>query len=89
MLPSMLVFYKQGEIELQSGDLIVGSTDGITEAMNPQEEEWSEDAMIEELKKVYEKSSEEILNHIVEKADEFANGAKQHDDMTLVVIKVI
>ncbi len=89
MLPSMLVFYKQGEIELQTGDLIVGSTDGITEAMNPQEEEWSEDEMIEELKKVYEKSSEEILNHIVEKADQFANGAKQHDDMTLVVIKVI
>lgn len=89
MLPSMLVFYKQGEIELQTGDLIVGSTDGITEAMNPQEEEWSEESMIEELKKVYEKSSEEILNHIVAKADEFANGAKQHDDMTLVVIKAI
>lgn len=89
MLPSMLVFYKQGEIELQKGDLIVGSTDGITEAMNPHEEEWSEEAMIEELKNVYDKSSEEILNHIVAKADEFANGAKQHDDMTLVVIKVI
>ncbi len=51
MLPSMLVFYEQGEIELQSGDLIVGSTDGITEAMNPAEEEWSEEAMIEELRK--------------------------------------
>lgn len=89
MLPSMLVFYKQGEIELQTGDLIVGSTDGITEAMNPHEEEWSEEAMIEELKKVYGKSSEEILNHIVAKADEFADGAKQHDDMTLVVVKVI
>lgn len=89
MLPSMLVFYKQGEIELQTGDLIVGSTDGITEAMNPQEEEWSEDAMIEEIKKVYEKSSEEILNYIVAKADEFANGAKQHDDMTMIVLKVM
>lgn len=89
MLPSMLVFYKQGEIELQKGDLIVGSTDGITEAMNPQEEEWGEDAMIEELKNVYEKSSEEILHYIVSKADEFANGAKQHDDMTLIVVKVL
>ncbi len=89
MLPSMLVFYKQGEIELQNGDLIVGSTDGITEAMNPSEEEWSEEAMIEELKNVYQKSSKEILNYIVARADEFANGAKQHDDMTLIVIKVI
>ncbi len=89
MLPSMFVNYEQGEIELKTGDLVVGSTDGITEAMNPQEEEWGEDAMIVELKNVYEKSSEEILNYIVKKADEFANGAKQHDDMTLVVVKVI
>ncbi len=32
---------------------------------------------------------EKSSNYIVEKADEFANGAKQHDDMTLIVIKVI
>jgi phosphoserine phosphatase RsbU/P len=89
MLPSMLVFYKQGEIELQSGDLIVGSTDGITEAMNPNEEEWTEEAMLEELKKITDKTAEEISNHIVAKADEFADGAKQHDDMTMIVLKVI
>jgi sigma-B regulation protein RsbU (phosphoserine phosphatase) len=89
MLPSMFVSYEQGEIELRPGDLVVGSTDGITEAMNPQEEEWGEEQMIEELKKVYDRSSEEILNHIVEKADEFAAGAKQHDDMTMIVIKAV
>ncbi|MET0753756.1 MAG: SpoIIE family protein phosphatase [Pyrinomonadaceae bacterium] len=89
MLPSMLVNYKQGEIELESGDLLVGFTDGISEAMNPQEEEWSEDAMLEELKKITEKSAEDILPHIVACADKFANGAKQHDDMTMIIVKVI
>ena len=89
MLPSMLVFYKQGEIELQTGDLIIGSTDGITEAMNPQEEEWSEDAMLEELKKVYGQTAHEILPHIVAEADKFADGAKQHDDMTMIIVNVI
>ena len=89
MLPPMLVNYEQGEITLQKGDLIVGSTDGITEAMNPAEEEWGEDAMVEELRKVHGKSAREILEYIVAKADEFANGAKQHDDMTLIVIKVV
>ena len=88
MLPPMLVNYEQGEIQLQTGDLIVGSTDGITEAMNPAEEEWGEDAMVEELRKVHGKSAREILEYIVAKADEFANGAKQHDDMTLIVVKV-
>lgn len=89
MLPTMFVNYTQGEIQLEKGDLLVGSTDGITEAMNPQEEEWSEDAMLEELKKVYDKPSAEILKYIVECADNFANGAKQHDDMTMIVVKVV
>jgi len=89
MLPSILVNYKQGEIELQTGDLLVGYTDGISEAMNPQEEEWSEDAMLEELKKVQEKPAVEILPYIVACADKFASGAKQHDDMTMIVVKVI
>lgn len=67
----------------------VGFTDGISEAMNPNEEEWGEDAMLAELKTVCEKPSAEILPYIVSKADEFANGAKQHDDMTMIIVKVI
>jgi sigma-B regulation protein RsbU (phosphoserine phosphatase) len=89
MLPPMLVNYEQGEIELQSGDLLVGFTDGISEAMNPKEEEWSEDAMLAELEKITEKTSAEILPIIVACADKFADGAKQHDDMTMIIVKVI
>lgn len=89
MLPSMLVFYKQGEIQLQPGDVIVGFTDGISEAMNPAEEEWGEDAMLAELKKITGKSAKEILHHIVAQADKFANGARQHDDMTMIVVRVL
>lgn len=88
MLPSMLVNYAQGEIELQPGDTLVGYTDGISEAMNPQEEEWSEDEMLEKLKTVTDKPAREILPFIVRCADEFASGAKQHDDMTMIVVKV-
>ncbi|MEP6788049.1 MAG: SpoIIE family protein phosphatase, partial [Acidobacteriota bacterium] len=52
MLPSMIVEYEQGEIDLKPGDLLVGYTDGISESMNPAEEEWSEDAMLAFLKTV-------------------------------------
>ena len=89
MLPSMLVDYTQGEVDLRLGDLLVGFTDGVSEAMNPQDEEWSEEAMLEELKEVREKSSVEILNYIVACADRFANGAKHHGDMTMIIIRVI
>jgi len=89
MLPTMFVNYTQGEVQLEAGDLLVGFTDGISEAMNPQEEEWGEDAMLAELKNVYDNCSEEILNHIVACADKFADGAKQHDDMTMIIVKII
>jgi sigma-B regulation protein RsbU (phosphoserine phosphatase) len=89
MLPTMFINYIQGEIQLEAGDLLVGYTDGISEAMNPAEEEWGEDAMLAELKDFYDKCSEEILNHIVVCADKFANGAKQHDDMTMIIVKIV
>jgi phosphoserine phosphatase RsbU/P len=89
MLPPMLVNYTQGDVVLQSGDLLVGFTDGISEAMNPDEEEWGEEAMLEELKTLEGRSCREILEHIVAAADRFASGAKQHDDMTMIVLRAL
>jgi sigma-B regulation protein RsbU (phosphoserine phosphatase) len=89
MLPPMLVNYTSGEVELKPGDLLVGYTDGISEAMNPAEEEWGEERMLEQLKVCYGTSAREILDFIVARADEFAAGAKQHDDMTMIVVKAV
>ena len=89
MLPPMLVSYTQGEVELRPGDLIVGFTDGISEAMNPKEEEWGEEALLAKLKTILEKSPTEIHDECVASADAFADGAKQHDDMTMIVVRVL
>jgi hypothetical protein len=35
--------YAQGSFTLQAGDLLLAFTDGISEAMNPQDEEWGEE----------------------------------------------
>ena len=89
MLPSFLARYEQGEVSLQPGDVLVGFTDGISESMNPQEEEWGEDEMLEELKSLTGEPADEIARVTVEAADRFAAGAKQHDDMTMIVVRVI
>lgn len=89
MLPPMIVDYIQGEIQLKNGDLLAGFTDGISEAMNPDEEEWGEDAMLECLKTITDLAANEILPVIVAAADKFANGAKQHDDMTMIIVKIL
>ncbi len=89
MLPSMLARYDQGEIQLEKGDLLIGFTDGISESMDPAEEEWGEDAMLEELKATASLPVEQVLYRIVAAADAFAKGAKQHDDMTMIVVRIV
>ena len=81
--------YSQARIALEPGDVLVGFTDGISEAMNSREEEWGEENMIEAVKACHDLSAAEMIPRLMSAADAFAAGAKQHDDMTLVVVRVI
>jgi len=81
--------YEQGEIELQPGDLLILYTDGVSEAENPAEEEWGEEALIATARACAEATPGEMLARIMEAADRFAAGAPQHDDMTLVIARVL
>ena len=80
--------YKQGTIQLQPGDLLVAFTDGISEAMNSRDEEWGEDNLIQAAGGAGNLSAPELIPVIVDAADKFAAGAPQHDDMTLVIVRV-
>ena len=80
--------YKQETIHLQPGDIFIGYTDGISEAMNPAEEEWGEDQMIAAAAACSHMDANVMIDNLMAKADEFASGATQHDDMTLLIVKV-
>jgi sigma-B regulation protein RsbU (phosphoserine phosphatase) len=82
------VDFEQAECELKPGDLFIGYTDGVSEALTPAEEEWGEDRLIAAAQEVLEKSAPDIITYIIEAADRFTTGAKQYDDMTLVVLKI-
>ena len=80
--------YTEQSVTLQPGDLLVTYTDGISEAMTHDEEEWGEERMLIAAGCVREKSAREVLDCIFEEADAFTAGAPQHDDMTLLVLKL-
>jgi sigma-B regulation protein RsbU (phosphoserine phosphatase) len=80
--------YTQESIDLKPGDLLVAFTDGISETMNTAEEEWGEERFVESIKACAGLPAAGILSSIMQAADVFAGGAKQHDDMTLVVLQV-
>ncbi len=83
-----LMPYECSELEFQSGDLLVFFTDGVTEAMNPdQTEEYEEPRLIECIQKNREKSSEEIMQAIIEDINAFSDNI-QYDDITMIVLKV-
>ncbi len=78
--------YIQTTCTLYPGDMLLAFTDGITETMNAREEEWGEDALIATIQKQPPAGASEILARIMAAADAFASGAKQHDDMTMVLL---
>jgi sigma-B regulation protein RsbU (phosphoserine phosphatase) len=80
--------YQQGSLTLEPGDIFVGFTDGVIEAMNPQDEEWGEERLIPAVAQNARQPAAAIIPSLLSEADRFASGAPQHDDMTLVVMKV-
>ena len=80
--------YERGVFSHEPGDLLVLFTDGVSESMNARFEEWGEERLIEFAKTCYGLPSVEGLRGILSAAQAFAAGASQHDDMTLVVLRV-
>jgi len=81
--------YEQGSVQLQSGDLFVGFTDGVSEAMNENDEEWGEEQLAALLPSVANMDLPAISRRILQEADAFANGHPQHDDMTLILLRYL
>src|ERR1700761_3617004 len=80
--------YEEQTLDLLPGDILLAFTDGISEAMNAAEEEWGEDRMITEVQAHADLNAAELLQRLFRAADAFAAGAPQHDDMTLLVMRL-
>jgi phosphoserine phosphatase RsbU/P len=78
--------YKEAEIEMFPGDVLVAYTDGISEALNDAEEEFDEVRLMEAIRTCPDRSAANISSYILEHVDAFTAGAPQHDDMTIVVV---
>ncbi len=80
--------YEECHLTLERGDLLLAYTDGISEALNIQDQEWGEERMLAAARSRLPQDASTILRHIVTEADKFAAAAPQHDDMTLLLMKL-
>ncbi len=73
--------------KINKGDVFLFCTDGVTEAMNPEKEEYGEERLKELLKKNSKYDSKTIIKNIREEIVQFLNGADLQDDFTMVILK--
>jgi sigma-B regulation protein RsbU (phosphoserine phosphatase) len=74
--------------QLEIDDVLVTYTDGITEAQSREGKFWGEKGLEAVLRSSIHKTAEEIMQAILDEVSVFVNGQGQHDDMTLVVVRV-
>jgi len=78
--------YESVEIQLEPGDLLVMYTDGINEAMNADGEQWTTDAMIQEIKTSQVKTAVSLGEHLREALSRHIGREAPIDDQCLITV---
>ena len=76
------------EVKLSKDDVLILYTDGVSEALNLEFEEYTEERLERVAKSLVDKCADEILNGIKEDVQIFTQGNQQSDDITMIVVKV-
>jgi sigma-B regulation protein RsbU (phosphoserine phosphatase) len=79
--------YTETEWQLAPGDLVALYSDGVTEANDPEENEYSIERLIELLREQRGVSADEVVRATYASVDAFADTAPQYDDITMMVVR--
>jgi serine phosphatase RsbU (regulator of sigma subunit) len=79
---------EEEQIAIKAGDFIVLFTDGITEAMNQANDLFGEARLSRIVQEHGHLASGELRERILREIEAFVGGADQHDDMTMILIKI-
>lgn len=80
--------YKNNIVQLKPGDRIFTFTDGVTEAMNPDFELYSEERLEKFLVEKHQMNATELTKECFNEVHTYAQGAIQSDDITVLAIKL-
>lgn len=80
--------YEDSSVSVDPGDLFAVYTDGITDALNQEDEDFGEARLRRVLSRNRDRSSEEILERILASVRDFSLGVEQFDDQTAVIGRV-
>jgi sigma-B regulation protein RsbU (phosphoserine phosphatase) len=81
--------YPSGRVQLQPGDLLFVFTDGVIEAVNETGEEFGEARLVPSVQAAPPESAAEVLQRVSAEVNTFVGYARQHDDITYLVFRVV
>jgi sigma-B regulation protein RsbU (phosphoserine phosphatase) len=81
--------YQEGSVTLAKGDVIVMFTDGVSEAMNANEEDFTEERLEQVLRNVRSLSPAKIIEEIQLALEKHTQGTPQSDDITMLVLRAL
>jgi sigma-B regulation protein RsbU (phosphoserine phosphatase) len=80
--------YGVEQTQLDPGDCLIAYTDGVTEAVNGNADQFSEDRLLSLLGRG-ERSAQELLVEVISQLHDFTDGAAQFDDITLLSVRSV
>jgi anti-anti-sigma factor len=89
-LPDDTLFRRSIDVEkikLKKDDMLVIYTDGVTEAMNTERQQYGEERLIQLIKASGTLAPQEFIDRLSEAIKEFTGDMPQNDDITVVAIK--
>ena len=79
--------YGQSSIDLGPGDVLLVFTDGVTEAMDSEDKLYSDERLVSTVRELDVITADSVLQTVSDSVDEFARGAEQADDITMIALQ--
>ena len=80
--------YKDKEFQVTPDDILITYTDGVIEAQNSRGIQYSKDRLLEVILQNKHLSGKEIADKVKNDIVKFSGTGHQHDDQTLLIIKI-
>ncbi len=79
--------FEESTVDLAVGDLLLIYTDGFSEAMNSEMEEYGEDRLLEATRRVADQPAQRVIEILRDEVNAFCGDEPQFDDMTIMAVR--
>ena len=79
--------YQEASVTLESGDTLVLFSDGVTEAVDPEDHDFGEERLGNLVASMRDRPAAEIVEEIHRAVHAFTQGAPAADDITVVIAR--